>query len=416
MTTPARPKQARGFAVAGRPEVREAPEPKWRDLAPLPGGPVGPPLLISNNPEIFTGNGMLGGSVLPSRGGRSLSGMPSLTEFGYYLFHINHAGSQRRVHLLASTPASRSVRAHVRGALFANAWGLKSSACVHTARAMLGTLPIDRVVEIRPGSVVSLGYIDVNRKECVDGRFFVDADGPVFVRDVAAMAGSSASVALVAGSNGFAPGEIKSPGPGAFGRCSGLYAHDGWRGTIAVSVDQLPFNEGFRFDDASQAHPGIAAFGDSDPRSTANYGSIYELAFEIQNASGLDAQISVELASYPGEIGPTDVATFVQRCKSNKPKPLDVPTRLWDGPAAITIDGKTEIRHLFTRPLDALRRVSPGSMRALIASRRVLAGRGMQFRVRIPVPGLISIPAAILIKATGARAGVVRLLDLPSAL
>jgi hypothetical protein len=414
-------RQATGFEIARAPHATEAIDPKWKDLKPLPGGRTGRPLFISNNPEIFETDGLLGGSVMPAStsagslekpvASRSFVGsMPPLTDFGYYLFHINESGRTRRVHLLASTPGNRPVRTKVRGCMFANEWGLTKSSCVDTAKAMITKMPIDETIEIHPGKVASLGYIEVNNRGCVDGRFYIDADGPLIVRDVAAVAGASASVALAAGSSRFARGYIASPSPGNYGRCGGLYATDGWKGTLSATIDKTPFVEGFRFDADEEAAPAIAHYSDSDKSSRANYGSLYELDVVLHNGSGKDANVSVQFASYPGLLSPDEIKIFMERLAKQK---LHTPTRLWDGPVAVDIDGRTEIRHAFTRPLNEFRIPSAGAMRAVLVTRKVLAGKGLRCKLRIPVPGLISSPAAIVIKATGPRAGIGELLRWP---
>jgi len=392
--------QVEGFQIAAPPKPKGAPEPKWDELEPLPGGGDGVPIVISNNPEIFTGTGLLAGSVQPSASSArgTTQPLPALTDFAYYLFHINRTGGTKRVFLLASTIGDWPVSATVNGALSANAWSPGASASVQTAKALVTHYPISRVVDVLPGKPAALGYIDVRHGHCVDGRFVVRSTGGLHVRDVAAPYGASAEDALTLAGARFAPGEIKSPNPatGAMGRCAGLYRHDRWSGSVALEIGETPFVRGFRFDERAQAFPGLATYRDSDPNSSGNYGSIYELELAITNATGREALVSVEFASYPAQIAPNDLKDYWAFLAK---RGWALPTRLWDGPAAVTLGGKERVVSIFTKPS------SPNAMRSSLASRVLSAGANEKLRLRIPVPGLISIPAAILVRATAANAG-----------
>jgi hypothetical protein len=128
---------------------------------------------------------------------------------------------------------------------------------------------------------------------------------------------------------------------------------------------------------------------------------VYELELDVNNATGRDATIAIQFASYPATLGPDEVEEYVRRLKKQG---WEAPTRIWDGPVAVIIDGKTELKQVVTTPLE-WGKPTPSAMRATLVTRKVLAGRDLKCRLRIPVPGLISIPAAIVIKATGAQAG-----------
>jgi hypothetical protein len=406
MATTGTVKQAQGFQISARPTPAEPADPAFKDLSPLPGGGTGEPLFISNNPEEVESNGLLGGTVMPKRTTRSMSGsIPSLQKFGYYLHHINKTGGTRRLYVLASTPATRPVKVQVRGAINANSWSPGQSAPVQTARGLLkNPMPIDREIVIQPGSAAALSYIEVKHTHVVDGRLFIEADGPLIVRDVLVPAGASASVALELGMSHDAEGHIARAGGGKMGRCAGLYQYGRWKGSLGATVDEVPFSMGYRFDDKEQAFDAIANYADSSVRSYGNYGTIYELDVKIQNASGSNAAISLQLVSYPkGQYGPAEVDEYVASIAKEATahgKKVFLPSRLWDGPIIRHIDGRNELVHLFTKPV----RGQPDKMRAGIVSCFVAQGKSMQFRLTIPVPGLIAIPAGLVIKAVGAKA------------
>jgi hypothetical protein len=390
--------QVEGFQVAAPPKPAAAPEPKWNELEPLPGGGDGVPILISNNPEIFTGTGLLAGSVQPRTGARGTTlPIPPLSDFAYYLFHINRTGGTKRVFLLATPVVEWPVSATVEGALNANAWGPGASASVHTGKAMVTRYPIARSIDLHPGKVAALGYIDVWNGHCVDGRFAIRATGGLRVWDVAAPYGASAADALALAQARFAPGEIKSPNAatGAMGRCAGLYRYERWKGSIEVEVGETPFVRGFRFDERAQAFPGIATYTDSDPNSSGNYGSIYELELSVANATGREALVSLEFASYPAQIAPNDLKEYWAFLAKRR---WAIPTRIWDGHASLAVGGKERLVHILTRP------TSPNAMRASLWSGVLPAGASEKLRLRVPVPGLISIPGALLVRATAAKA------------
>lgn len=392
--------QVEGFQIASPPRAAEAREPKWEDLEPLPGGGEGVPIFLSNNPEIFTGTGLLAGSVQPSTGAArtTTQPVPPLTDFAYYLFHINRTGGTKRVYLLATTIGEWPASATVEGALNANAWTPGASSSVHTAKAMVTEYPISRRVDVLPGKATALGYIDVRNGHCVDGRFAIRSTGALQVFDVAAPYGASASDALALRQARFAPGEIKSPNAatGAMGRCAGLYRFERWRGALEVEVGETPFVRGFRFDERAQAFPGVATYTDSDPNSSGNYGSIYELELSVSNATSRDALVSLEFASYPAQIAPQDLKEYWAFLAK---RGWAIPTRLWDGPASITVGGKTRLVTIFTRP------TTPNAMRASLWSRVLPAGATEKLALRVPVPGLISIPGALLVRASAANGG-----------
>ncbi|MBM4359246.1 MAG: hypothetical protein FJ096_14180 [Deltaproteobacteria bacterium] len=400
MTTRPTTAQVEGFQIAAPPKLAAAPEPKWADLEPLPGGGDGVPILISNNPEIFTSTGLLAGSVQPKLGGTrgTTQPIPPLTDFAYYLFHINRTGGTKRVFLLASPAVDGPVSATVNGALNANAWAPGASTSVHTAKSMLTRYPIARTIDVLPGKAAALGYIDVWNGHSVDGRFAIRATGGLHVWDVAAPYGASTAEAFALAQSRFAPGEIKSPNAatGAMGRCAGLYRHERWGGATPIEVAETPFVRGFRFDERAQAFPGVATYTDSDPNSSGNYGSIYELEFVVSNATSRDARVSLEFASYPAQIAPNDLKEYWAFLAK---RGWAIPTRLWDGHATVALGGKERLVPIFTKP------TSPNAMRASLASLVLAPSASETIRVRIPVPGLISIPGALLVRAAAANAG-----------
>jgi hypothetical protein len=153
-----------------------------------------------------------------------------------------------------------------------------------------------------------------------------------------------------------ADGEIPPPGPGKLGRASGLY-----QASVLTWVEsKLLASAGGIYSDAD---------------TNGNYGAFYQPRFRVTNDSGGCRRVSLRLAAYLGQKRPEEFTS-------------NGTTRFWDGPARfLPNSGGAEPRFLPT---------TPSSMLPLIATDNIAAGQVIQWGLDLPVPGLISIPAAFL--------------------
>jgi hypothetical protein len=338
-----------------------APGPSHDDLlasdAALPGGGTGAPVVTSNNPEIFTGDGVLFSTASSTRGGTPL---PLSGRIGVYLHHLNRSGAARRLRVLVESAAGNSavVRAHGSGYTQADTGGLALGRSPDARVAADWILGRPRTV-FGPAQVSQPAAIFDERVPAgseVDGRFEIDASAPVFVT---ILAGERVDYSD-------APGIVDSPGPGRLGREAGVYAHDTWAGEIALRVAAPGFRRAWRLDALEQAFPALLALADSARTSVGLYGDVYDLRLRLSH-DGADARprrVRISLATAATHFG----------------------SRAWDG--LWLVDGR-EVQAQLTaaRPAAVLADVAlaPGETRAL--------------SLRAMVLGLASTPEALVLES-----------------
>jgi hypothetical protein len=170
-----------------------------------------------------------------------------------------------------------------------------------------------------------------------------------------------------------APGIIAVPGapPPPFGREAGVYAHDTWRAEIRAVVPAGPRRIAWWIDTATgvgaadvQAFPALTHYDDSAAEATGMYGNVYDLTLRLRH-DGADAgvrSVTIALASYA----------------------QGAPSRYWDG--AARVDGE---------PVTV--RCTPESPVSILAVRELGPGQQREVHIRAMVPGLTSIPEALLV-------------------
>ncbi len=347
-------------------------------LLPLPGSGQGPPVVTSNNPEQLTGDGLLFGTARASaaRGGASFP----LAEFGVYVHHVNASGATRYVQLVVTNPNDSSVTVQ--------AWGSGYSQD-QTGGLPLGGSPDylvsddwiteDYRTEIAPTAVPSMTPLRIwlasaghNRE--IDGRFQVRASAPVYAYVVATTT-DDVNEAITDGIED-APGEIAVPGdpPPPFGREAGVYAHDTWFADVGVEVPAGPRRIAWWVNTATgigaadvQAFPALMHYADSAAESTGMYGNVYDLRLRLRHdGQGSDSRtVRVALASYGA----------------------GAPSRFWDGAALVDGDVVTV-------------RCTPSQRVATLTEVAVPPGQEGVVHIRAMVPGLTSIPQALILESS----------------
>ncbi len=289
-------------------------------LLDLPGGPAGPPLWVSNNPEAFEGDGWLMQSARtdPTRGGVA----SPLDVFRAYLFHLNGSGSTRTLHLVVSNPQLEPVTVTARGSLYRNVEhpiSPTSGPSVTVAEDRLtGQANVDQTTTLQPYTGAEVASIELLANNMVDGHLDVTATGGVYLYSVVTTSGSATDA--INGSQGApAPGILASPGPNAFGRSAGIYASSEWQGALSLDLPDEPAHIAFAMNTSSkfaldgatlqeQAPEALEALWDSSERHYGAYGVRYDLALELC-AGDQDRTVRVTLAH--NVEGPTDVPSFV---------------------------------------------------------------------------------------------------------
>ncbi|MDI1463449.1 DUF3370 family protein [Catellatospora sp. KI3] len=360
------------------------------DLHQLPGGTSGSPIVVSNNPETFTGNGwlMLHSRTTSTRGGsaHALSGT-----FPIYLYHQNGAGSTRYLHVFVTNPNAGSVTVSASGAAYTNAQKPLTSDPAQRA----GTGPCYAVadawsrgttssylsgVSVAPGQAKQITRITMNASNIADGRFEVTASAGVYVYTAVTSDGNlGTAVNLSQQDTSYAPGNIKSETATTYGREAGVYSTSGWdTQTVNAPLPPAGNHYGLAVNTTSrqipapdQTTPALAALADSSTRSWGNYGHHYTIRLVLQNTAATSRTARVTFGS-------------------NITGATDVPGNTWNGPIAVTDNGTTVVQTVYTRPtvpLDQLGTytVAPGASRTLTLD--------------FYVPGLITAGSQLLLES-----------------
>jgi hypothetical protein len=384
-------------SVAAVEELRATPA--FSALREPAQGASGLPLVISNNPEIFTSDGVLGGTLVApdptmrdtvtgQRLTRALVDGPSgaadascpagaVRGATVYLYHDNRSGSSKSVHVLvrgAGAPVNvtyegvLNTRSLPRGE---NPFQIGNSVSVNTAQQFLGGAVRRGTVGAPADGVNQIGAVVVDRNSPVDGRYELRGDGCFFVQVVA----SSNAGSTTAARTHMADGEIRPPGEGRLGRASGLYAATDifWNEAVSLSAEAPIW--GYAFASQAQTLPATLHYADSDSDTNGNYGAVYRAQFQVTNDTGGCRLVRLRLAAYPGQKRPEEFSG-------------SAPTRFWDGPAIFTNNSGQRL------PLYL--KTTPGAMQQPLQTAALGPGQTIRWGLDIPVPGLISIPGAFL--------------------
>ena len=357
------------------------PFPPRAELLFLPGGGEGPPVITSNNPEEFTGPGLLYGIARASaaRGGTSY---PLSGDFGVYLHHLNRSGSTKYITILVTNPNPDPVTVSAHGSGYnqteTGGLGLGTSPDFVVSRDWI-TADYDTVLNtatlesFRP---LVVWQKPVNNNAEMDGRFEIHSSAPVYVYVVAT---DTADINdAVTQSLTDAPGDYRTSGtpPPPFGREAGVYAHDTWKGAWSVAVpagDTITKRIGFMVNTATgagfpqiQAFPALTHYDQSAAEAVGMYGNIYDLSVTLthDNADTNPRQVRVIFASLvTGNI-----------------------SRYWDGAAEVNGQIIT-LQH------------TPQSPSTVIQTVTLQPAQSQTVHLRAMVPGLTSIPQALYLES-----------------
>ncbi|MCD0484261.1 DUF3370 domain-containing protein [Streptacidiphilus sp. ASG 303] len=359
-------------------------------LLQLPGGPGGPEMFVSNNPETFTGPGWLAqcGRTTANRGGAA---HPLSGTFPVYLYHQNRTGATAWLHVLASNPGTAPVTVSARGSVWTNA----DKPLVQDPAQRAGTGPcyatsLDWATGslrdyLAPTSVAPRTMVEIARipltSSIADGLLEVTASGGVYVYTAATADGSTAAaINSTQHDDQAAPGDIASQTATTYGREAGVYAASRWdTGTVAVDVPEAGRYLGLAVNttvrqraELDQTVPATAALSDSSQRSWGNYGMRYAVALRLRNPSGTARTVALTFGS-------------------NVTGTVDVPGDTWNGAATLRVDGGTaQVRTVYVRP--TVPRCGLGSF-------LLPAGGETLLELDFEVPGLITAGSQLLLES-----------------
>jgi len=353
--------------------------PPRASLKPLPGGAAGNPVVTSNNPEVFRGNGTLFGTIAvsPVRGGGRLA----LTgPFGFYIHHLNRSDRTKTVSLVVRNDGPGDATVSIFGSGYNQ---------TETGGLGLGTSPDARVssewiqglhavhtdgIAVRAGELRVLWSRSVNAGAEIDGRFGANTTAPVAAAVVATDGGTAAEVQAALAVD--ADGDIARSGtpPPPYGREAGVYANDTWEGTIHAAVPAGPRRVGLWVNTGTgtgapqvQAFPALLAYNDSAREAVGMYGNVYDLTIAVSHDGTGTAPRRVRVL----------FASLSTAAVS----------RYWDGYGIV--DGQlTVLRHVPGNPITTLADVE-----------LTTASPTRVIRFRAMVPGLTSIPQAIWLES-----------------
>jgi len=356
--------------------------PAGTELLPLPGGAQGNPVLTSNNPEVFTGVGVLytNARALPTRGGTPvrLEG-----RFGVYLHHLNQSGSTRSVSILVTNPNPTPVEVSLRGSGYGQGetggLGLGQSPDYRVSKEWILDQPRTTTgnVTIASGAGAVLWTKPLSNNQEVDGRFGLQASAPVYVYVVAAADGTTQQALAASQTQPMleAPGDYRVSGtpPPPFGRECGVYAADTWAATFDVALPASgPAYLAFMVNTATggglpqvQAFPALGHLTRSAAEAVGMYGNVYD--------------IDLGLLASPQASGPRRVRVSFHSLATGSA------SRWWDG-AALVDGALRDVRHV------------PGAETTTLLDTMLLPSEVRRLRFRAMVPGLASIPQALSVE------------------
>jgi hypothetical protein len=366
-----------GVLGAG-PGTTGSPRPGRSGLLPLPGGGLGGPVLTSNNPEVFTGDGVLYSNVpSPTRGGRTF---PLSGDFGVYVHHINQGGTTKWVSILVTNPNGSDVTVSLRGSGYSQdetgGLALGASPDYRVSKEWIaGTPRTDTgTITIAPGKGAVLWGSSMGQNREVDGRFAMKTSAAVRVYVVATSDGSLQKALDASQPIVDAPGDYRPSGnpPPPFGREAGIYAHDTWGSTFDVEVPAGPKHVAFMVNTATgagfsqvQAFPALAHYDVSAREAVGMYGNVYDVALGLRNTLTGAVARRVRVAFHSLANGTA--------------------SRWWDG-AALVDGNPLDVRHV------------PGDETTTLFDGVVTPGETRRLRFRAMVPGLASIPQALSVE------------------
>jgi hypothetical protein len=349
------------------------------ELLPLFGRGEGEPVLTSNNPEAFTGDGTLytNARALPARGGKATR-LPRTDggSFGVYLHHLNQSGKVSFVTLLITNPGGAAVDVSLAGTGYSQeetgGVGLGSSPDYRVSRDWItGQRTATATARVESGKGAVLWSKRVAQNHEVDGRFTLTASAAVNVYVVAAPDASATAALTLTQPIREAPGDYRESGSPAppFGRAAGVYAHDTWRSAFDAELPDGVKHVAFMVNTATggglpqvQAFPALARLDKSAAEAVGMYGNVYDVDVGLLNRGTAARRVRVAFHSLSkGSV-----------------------SRWWDG--ASLVDGAlTNVLHV------------PGSETTTLFDGEVLPGQ-RRVRFRAMVPGLASIPQALSIE------------------
>jgi hypothetical protein len=300
------------------------------NLQPLGVTLGGPPLIVSNNPERFTGDGWLfqhsfkdakqGGVDYPMRGATRI-----------YMFHLNFTspGTTKYVSLVVHNPSASSILYTFKGAHYTNVdkplTGGATGQSYWVSRDWISNTPTITVGQINANSKHVLFTKQVNSGNMFDGLYEVSTAGPVYYYTVVTSSSnvstvrSAASVGTPHASFAAPPdprvtqSDYRMETSGTYARGAGVFTASEVTADNVLVVPDVPSRIGFCFNTSNKFYPMLekqtpavvvktAPTTDtvrsiySSSHNYGAYGMYFNTVFHLQNNNSAPKTVNVYFA------------------------------------------------------------------------------------------------------------------------
>jgi hypothetical protein len=293
----------------------------------------GPNILVSNNPERFTGDGWLmqHNRVDPTQGGVDypLTGTTKI-----YLFHLNYTSpaATKYIHLIMHNTGASSITYSAKGSYYTNAAGEKPLTGIGTGQSywvskdwLTNTFRTNITAATIPaGGKEEIFKIQMNGGNMADGLFEVTTSGPVYYYTIVTSTGVT-NTAKSATSGSYASfaappdprvtqSDYRMETGGTYARQAGVYTASEVTADNILDVPHVPSRIGFCFNTAAKFYPMLeeqtspivvktppttdsVRLKSASSRSYGNYGNRYNVLFRLQNTSTTTKTVNVYFAA-----------------------------------------------------------------------------------------------------------------------
>ncbi len=272
----------------------------------------GKSIYVSNNPEIFRGEGWLMNNAGRSCAGRNSSAYPISGTFNLYLFHINKTGRKAYLHVLVTNPnASSNISVQSKGSIHTNTTyplnGAGTGPSYKVSENWLSDGPFNKSVpsaSIAPYKAREIARIPMNSSNMIDGLLEINTSGNAYVYVVVTYDGST-SRAINLSQTSCAPGDYKTESANTYGREAGIYNASKIYGRIDATIPTYAAYAGFclnttaKFNSnlAEQTASAYSVLEGSSSRTYGNYGHLIEYGINLKNESSTGRYVKISVAS-----------------------------------------------------------------------------------------------------------------------
>lgn len=278
-------------------------------LKPLGVTLSGSRMYVSNNPEIFTGNGWLmqNSRTDATRGGSSyaLNGINNV-----YLFHINKATTAKYIHLMVSNPNTGNITYTAKGSYYNNVekplTGKATGQSYFVAKDWLSNTlrsNITTPVTVQPAKISEVFKLLLNANNMVDARFEINTSGPAYYYTVITSTGNLTD-AVNASQGTFAAGTYVTESANSYGREAGVYNTSNVTASNVLNLPSANSHIGFCLNTTAkfkqveeQTSAALMTMQGASTRSYGNYGNQYNVSFQLNNSNTTAKTVKLYFAS-----------------------------------------------------------------------------------------------------------------------